>query len=338
MEEAIRVTDLRVVYPGGVNALKGLSFAVKKQEIVGLLGPNGAGKTTTINVLTTLIKPTGGEALVNGYQVSRQQNKIRMSLGYVSQDLAVDDELNGRDNLWLQASLYNIRGKLKKERIREVLELVNLTERAGDMVDTYSGGMKKRLDIACGLVHRPDILFLDEPTLGLDIQTRHEIWDYIARLRREEKMTLLITSHYMDEVDRLCDRIAIIDQGELVIMDTPANLKKGLGGDIISFSFGADISPERVKTALAGMEQLPGLSSLTRENGSYRAVVPSGEEAMPFFFQALDGLPLKNITMKKPSLDDVFLHYTGRAMREEKGNLEDSRRNRSTLSRIRGRR
>ncbi len=337
--KVIEVKDLRKVYPGEIKAVDGVSFAVAKNEIYGLLGPNGAGKTTIIMVLTTLLKPTAGEAYVNGYNVATQKNRVRLSLGYVSQDLAVDDELTGWDNLRLQAGLFNLNGGIRRGRMEEALRLVDLQDRAHSRVNTYSGGMRKRLDIACGLIHRPEVLFLDEPTLGLDIQTRHEIWHYITSLQKEAGITILLTSHYMNEVEELCDRIAIIDRGKLVTEDTPENLKTGLGGDLIFFAFTAEVAEEEEKRALAKLEECSFIKEISRKDEDYIAITYNGEEALPRFFAALEGLPvqLQKVTLKKPSLDDVFLHYTGRDLRDGDSSKEEVLRTRATLERMRRR-
>ncbi len=335
--EMINVNNISVVYPGGIKALDGVSFKVPEQEIFGLLGPNGAGKTTLIMVLTTLLAPTGGKAQVNGLDVVKDKNRVRLNLGYVSQELAIDDELSGMDNLKLQAGLYHMEKAIRKPRIEEVLDLVGLSERAHDRVDTYSGGMRKRLDIACGLIHRPGILFLDEPTLGLDIQTRHEIWHYINRLREEVKMTILLTTHYMDEADSLCRRIAIIDQGSLKAIDTPDNLKKQLGGGLIIFQFDQAAASSTINQALGSLNEKEFVKEITLKNGEYRLLTDNSEEKLPLFFDALDGLKLnlKKVTLKMPSLDDVFLYYTGRQLRDESVSREQIDRVRSSMRRLR---
>jgi len=232
MENIIEARGLTKVYKGGILAVDHVSFTVKEGEIFGFLGPNGAGKSTTISMLTTLISPTEGTAIVSGIDISRSPYQARLEIGYVSQDLAVEDALTGYENLKLQAGFYHIPKKEAEQRIDEVLTLVDLKNRAKDKAETYSGGMRKRLDIACGLIHRPRLLFLDEPTLGLDIQTRREIWKYVNHLREEIKMTIFLTTHYMDEADSLCDRIAIIDRGVIKTLDTPANLKASISQEI----------------------------------------------------------------------------------------------------------
>src|ERR1035438_2072807 len=237
MNNIIDAQGLTKVFPGGLIAVNDVSFSVKEGEIFGFLGPNGAGKSTTIAMLTTLIKPTKGTAWVTGIDIIKQPYQARLAIGYVSQDLAIEDALTGYENLKLQAGFYHIPKAEAAKRIKEVLEMVELTDRAKDKGETYSGGMRKRLDIACGLIHRPKLLFLDEPTLGLDIQTRREIWKYINHLREEIKMTIFLTTHYMDEADSLCDRIAIIDKGAIKVCDKPSVLKKLLGNGIVEFSF-----------------------------------------------------------------------------------------------------
>ncbi len=336
----IEVNKLSVTYPGGVKALDGVSFSVGEQEIFGLLGPNGAGKTTLIMVLTTLLKPTGGSAYLKGLDVAHFTNQVRMNLGYVSQDLSIDDELSGIDNLWLQAGLYHMDRSIRSKRIDEVLELVGLRDRAADRVETYSGGMRKRLDIACGLIHRPDILFLDEPTLGLDIQTRHEIWEYINRLQVEVKMTILLTTHYMDEADTLCRRIAIIDSGKLKAIDTPENLKQKMGGGVIIFQFTDSAGDVVVKNALNRLREQPFVKEISKKDADYLLLTANSEETMPMFFTALEEFPLrlKKVTLKMPSLDDVFLYYTGRQLRENNVSREEVDRTRSSLRRIRSNR
>ncbi|RJX24772.1 MAG: ATP-binding cassette domain-containing protein [Dethiobacter sp.] len=238
-------------------------------------------------------------------------------------------------------AIYNLPAEVRKKRIAEVLKLVGLEERSGDLVETYSGGMRKRLDIAAGLIHRPRILFLDEPTLGLDIQTRREIWRYIARLREEEGITIFLTTHYMDEADQICDHIGIIDHGRLIIIDTPANLKKSLGGDLIIFSFTPETPPDAALRALEKLQEQPFIKKLSPlikdQEKSFVAVTGSGEETLPLFFTALEGLDVKigKITLKVPSLDDVFLYYTGRELREERSSKEKSIQERFTMRRLR---
>jgi ABC-2 type transport system ATP-binding protein len=337
MSDIIQVNDLRKTFPNSVKAVDGVSFTVEEGEIFGFLGPNGAGKTTTIAMLTTLITPTAGTASVAGVDVVRHPNRTRLSIGYVSQDLAVDDNLTGYENLRMQAGFYHLSSEDAASRIAEVLDMVELTERANHLVETYSGGMRKRLDIACGLIHRPRLLFLDEPTLGLDIQTRREIWRYINDLRSQIKMTIFLTTHYMDEADSLCDRIAIIDHGQIKALDTPLALKSALGGDTVAFSFSSGTEQE-IAEAIETIKGLKFVTSVrTLEDGQYQAVVTNGEAAVPAFFDALASRPahIGAISYERPSLDDVFLHYTGRELRESGGG-EAAIRARMVMRRTRG--
>ncbi|OGB86763.1 multidrug ABC transporter ATP-binding protein [candidate division WOR-1 bacterium RIFCSPLOWO2_02_FULL_46_20] len=222
---AIEVTNL-VKYFKNTKAIDDISFSVGAGECFSLLGPNGAGKTTTLNILSTLLKPTAGKALVAGFDVAKQKNEVRQSIGIVFQEPALDSKLTGKENLEFHAMMYGIKPSIRDERIKSLLQLVELTEKAETLVQNYSGGMKRRLEIARGLIHRPKVLFLDEPTLGLDSQTRRLIWDYIKKLNKENDVTIILTTHYMEEADFLCDRIAIIDRGKIVVNDSPANLKK----------------------------------------------------------------------------------------------------------------
>ncbi len=333
---AIEVIDLKKTYRGGIEAVKGISFQVEKGEIFGFLGPNGAGKSTTIMMLTTLIKPTGGRAAVDGFDVVKEAYRVRTRLGYVSQDLAVDDNLTGRENLILQAHFYHIPRSQLKARIDEVLELVGLRERCDDRVEFYSGGMRKRLDIACGLIHRPSILFLDEPTLGLDIQTRHEIWRYIEKLRSENKMTIFLTTHYMDEADALCDRVAIIDRGVIKAIDAPSALKDQLGGDVIFFRF-SDGSGDAAAATMAALRELPGVKEISQHGEEKVVVARNGDLLLPQIFEAAqkNGARIESVTLKRPTLDDVYLAHTGRALREGAGGKEEFRRQRMAMRRAR---
>jgi ABC-2 type transport system ATP-binding protein len=334
----IEVEHLCQVYPNGVVAVDDISFTVAAGEIFGFLGPNGAGKSTTINVLTTLIKPTAGAVRVTGVDVARQPTKARQHIGYVSQDLAVDDDLTGLGNLRMQAGLYHIPRAEIATRIGDVLRMVGLTDRAGDLVTHYSGGMRKRLDIACGLIHRPRLLFLDEPTLGLDIQTRREIWKYITGLREEFQMTIFLTTHYMEEADALCDHVAIIDYGKIKAQGAPAELKNVLGGDTVEFRFEQG-SPAEIERALNIVRELPGVKEtcVVEQDRDYIAVVEHGETAVPVIFRALAEQPARigTISLKRPSLDDVFLHYTGRQLRDTDGG-GDAMRARVAMRRLRG--
>jgi ABC-2 type transport system ATP-binding protein len=337
MDKIIEVQELTKIFQGGLKAVNEITFSVRQGEIFGFLGPNGAGKSTTIAMLTTLLKPTKGEATVTGIDISKHPYQVRLSIGYVSQDIAVDDALTGYENLRLQAGFYHIPSGEIRNRIEEVLQMVELVNRAKDKVETYSGGMRKRLDIACGLIHRPKLLFLDEPTLGLDIQTRREIWKYINHLREETNMTIFLTTHYMDEADALCDRIAIIDKGTINVLDTPTALKNSLGNEIVSFSFSKGQQND-IKDALNKIKKLDFVKSINNKNGmSYMASVTNGEASIPPIIESLQGCSAKigSISFKQPSLDDVFLHYTGHEMREDGGGKENAMRSRITMRRMR---
>ncbi len=233
----IEVEELTKIYDKNIKAVNGVSFNVKKGEILGFLGPNGAGKTTTLNMLSTLLKPTSGTAKINGYDILKEPDAVRRSIGYVFQDTTLDIELTGRENLDFHGRLYGLNRKTREQRIKEVLELVKLNDRADNFVKTYSGGMKRRLEIARGLLHHPQVLFLDEPTLGLDPQTRRSIWEHILRLNQEKEVTIILTTHYTEEADYLCKHILIIDFGKVVVMDTPDKLKARLEGDVVTLLF-----------------------------------------------------------------------------------------------------
>jgi ABC-2 type transport system ATP-binding protein len=332
----INVDNLTKTFNGGVKAVKGISFHVEAGEIFGFLGPNGAGKSTTIMMLTTLIAPTSGSARVAGFDVVTQSDHVRLSLGYISQDLAVDDNLSGRENLLFQAGLYHLPKKKATKRIRDLLSLVWLEDRADDTVETYSGGMRKRLDIATGLIHRPKVLFLDEPTLGLDIQTRHQIWQHIKHLRKERNMTIFLTTHYMEEADSLCDRIAIIDQGVIKTIGSPEHLKNGIGAQIVSIQFeGQD--EDTVNRALRCISDLAVVEQVERRDGQCMATVRNGEAAIAAIYHATlsSSLKINSMALKKPSLDDVYLAFTGKALRNETGTREDAHRSRMMLRRMR---
>lgn len=336
MGAIIEVDRLTKVYNGGVTAVKGVSFQVEEGEIFGFLGPNGAGKSTTIMMLTTLLWPTSGRASVAGFDIVREPDQVRLSLGYVSQDLAVDDNLTGRENLYLQAGFYHLPRKEAVRRCEELLELVDLCERADDPVETYSGGMRKRLDIAAGLIHRPKVLFLDEPTLGLDIQTRHQIWQYINHLREEMNMTVFLTTHYMDEADALCNQIAIIDRGAIKVIDVPDNLKSQIGGDIVHIWF-KKMAQEKFSEVIRVISSLPVVNSVKPHDGECIAVVENGDVAIPEIFRVIHPLEVEisSVTLKRPSLDDVYLAFTGRELRDETGSKEDAFRSRVMMRRMR---
>lgn len=321
----IQVDHLLKAY-GQLEAVQRVSFQVNVGEIFGFLGPNGAGKTTTILMLTTLLKPSGGRAVVCGHDIVRQPARVRESVGYVSQEIAVDEFLTGQENLWLHGKLYHIPSKELALRVDEAARMVDLTDRLNDLVGTYSGGMRKRLDIAEGLLHRPQLIFLDEPTLGLDIQTRRKIWDYIRELRREG-LTVFLTTHYMEEADQLCDRVAIIDRGELKALDTPQNLKARLGGDVISIGLAdsSEAASQRARELFSGFDWI---SRVDVHPQGLVLIARNGDAAIPRLVQAASesGLDIASLALKRPSLDDVFLTYTGHELREEEGGADAFRR------------
>ena len=297
---------------------------MQEGEIFGFLGPNGAGKTTTIKMLNTLIQPTSGSATVTGLDVVKKAADVRKKIGYVAQDVGVDEHATGRENLSLYGHFYRLSNKAIKRRIEELFEMVDLTEFADKLVSTYSGGMRKRLDIAMGLIHQPQLIFLDEPTTGLDPQTRSHIWEYIHSLARDKGVTIFLTTHYMDEADKLADRISIIDRGKIMTTGTPDNLKKSIGGDVVTLSPCETDSDQR----LIFMEQTKSILSgkdfvlqIQETNGDLAIFVPSGESAAPVIMSLLaaESIEVQTLSVSRPSLDDVFLKYTGRTMRDEEG-------------------
>ncbi|MGB8952465.1 MAG: ATP-binding cassette domain-containing protein [Candidatus Aminicenantales bacterium] len=320
--DAIRVNHLTKKF-NGLTAVDNVSFSVRSGELFGLLGPNGAGKTTTINMLSTLLKPTSGHAEVAGFDVSQYRDSVRKSIGVVFQEPALDSKLTGRENLEFHAMMYGLDRVERRQRIEAVLRLVELTEKASVLVEKYSGGMKRRLEIARGLIHRPKVLFLDEPTLGLDAQTRRHIWDYIKRLNQESQVTIILTTHYMEEADYLCERVAIMDNGKFVAMDTPHRLKDILGGDVVCLEVedGAEDFMSRVKS-------LEWIKKSSHHDGVLNLTLEKGERRIPEligFAQKL-GITVSCVHLRKPSLEDVFLHYTGRTIREQEASQSERHR------------
>ncbi len=299
-----------------VEAVRGVSFEVESGEAFGFLGPNGAGKTTTINMLCTLAKPTGGSALVAGHDVVRERDDVRRHIGLVFQDPTLDGYLTAEQNLRLHAELYGVEGGLIPARMRQVLEMVGLWERRSGQVLTFSGGMRRRLEIARGLMHSPRVLFLDEPTIGLDPQTRRSIWRYIRQLQESEDITIFMTTHYMDEAE-FCDRIAIMDQGEIVALDTPEALKAQVRADRIR------IQTEDDEAAIAELGERFAIEGRIAE-GAVIFFVPSGEEFVPRLFAEL-GVPIKSVSVSRPTLDDVFMSYTGTTIRDAEESPEKQR-------------
>ena len=315
MKNIIEVRNLVKKYGKEVLAVNGINFDVVEGEVFGFLGPNGAGKSTTISMITTLLTRTSGTITLNGHDVVKESTAVRNTIGLVPQNLTADDELSGRENMELQADLYNVPKAVAKERIDELLRIVKLEEAADRRVDTYSGGMRKRLELAEGLIHRPKILFLDEPTLGLDIQTREIIWDYIRRIRSENNMTVFLTTHYLEEADSLCDRIAIIDEGIIKIIGTPTELKASLGGDSIEVT----IDDDEDRSEPFGT--LDNVSGVTKEGNDYKIKTKDGDQTMTdvLAMSAENGWKVKSVSLHKPSMNQVFLQYTGKSLRDANG-------------------
>jgi ABC-2 type transport system ATP-binding protein len=312
--DVLRIEGLTKSFDGKTNVVDGVSFTVMQGEIFGFLGPNGAGKSTTINMLTTILRPTAGDATVCGHDLIKEQTAVRRDIGVVPQESTADEDLSGIENVMLCADFYGINRAVSKPRAMELLQLVELAKEARRKVSTYSGGMKRRLELASGLINRPKLLFLDEPTLGLDVQTRAAVWDYIRRLKEEFHMTLFMTTHYLDEADNLCDRIALIDHGKILTIGSPSQLKESLGGDIIEVQV-QDGAVDLSKT----LGRIANVVDVRRTNSDYRIKTLLGEETAPAVMEALrlGGAKVTKISIAKPSLDQVYLEYTGRSIREE---------------------
>ena len=305
----IQVNDL-VKNFGNLVAVNSVNFDVAAGEIFGFLGPNGAGKTTTISMLCTLLKPTAGTATVDGFDIIRNKNEVRESIGLVFQDPSLDDRLTARENLEFHAVVYHVPRGIREERVKEVLNMVTLMDRADDRIETFSGGMKRRLEIARGLLHYPKVLFLDEPTIGLDPQTRNYIWEYIEDLKKREGITIFLTTHYMEEAEH-CDRIAIIDLGNIIALDTPADLKDQVGGDVIKIKTADDEAGERRLR-----EMYPDLDMLNDPECKLCFEMEKGEEFIPELIRNF-GTKIISVSVHRPTLDDVFLKLTGKEIRDE---------------------
>ena len=332
---AIEVNSLTKEFDS-FKAVDNISFNVEEGEIFGFLGPNGAGKSTTMMILTTLLKPTSGEALVGGYNVVSDAKKVREKIGFVQQEISVDEFLTGRENLYLHARINQIPNNLIKSRIDDVLELVELGEKQDKATLTYSGGMRKRLDIANGLLSRPAVLFLDEPTVGLDIQTRRKIWQYIRKIRKDFGMTIFISTHYMEEADGLCDRIGIIDHGKIQVIDTPKSMKSAIGNEIISFNL---VDGKGGQDALIDqISKIEFVKEVKNKQDLITVFSTKSNEVIPKIFQASTNLEIRinSLTLKQPTLDDVFISYTGHDLRDETENKKYSRRKEFNLNRRRG--
>lgn len=310
---AVELMDLSKSFDKLV-AVDKVNLEIKEGELFGLLGPNGAGKTTMISMLCTILKPTSGTAKVWNYDIVNEQDEVRKSIGIVFQDPSLDDNLTGRENLQFHGRLYKVPRKLMNQRLLELLDLMELSDRADDLVKTYSGGMRRRLEIARGLLHHPKVLFLDEPTLGLDPQTRRHIWEYIEKLNESEGITMLLTTHYMDEADYLCDRIAIIDQGAIVALGRPSTLKHSLGGDVITLATKAQ--SEELKKDLLGIVNVTGVDFV---KDAIILTTSKGETVIPDAMNVVreHGIDVKSVSLHEPTLEDVFIKFTGKGLRDE---------------------
>jgi len=308
LENVIETLDLTKRFKD-LTAVDHINLKIRHREIFGLLGPNGAGKTTTISMLCTILKPTEGTATVNGYDILNEPHMVRKSIGIVFQQPSVDDILTGRENLRLHAMWYGVPKEVRVKRIDEVLKLVGLESRQHSLVKTYSGGMRRRLELARGLLHLPEVLFLDEPTLGLDPQTREHIWEYIESLPEEREMTIVLTTHYMEEADKLCDRIAIIDEGKIIVMDDPESLKEKVGGDLVC-----------LKTATVTVDRLKKIDSVSKVEAKNGYIVLTVKNASQNLKEILDSAgKIESVEIRSASLNDVFLSYTGKEIRTETG-------------------
>jgi ABC-2 type transport system ATP-binding protein len=321
MTVALHIQDLTRRFNDLV-AVDTISFDIDQGEIFGLLGPNGAGKTTTLSMLATMLTPTSGSATVNGMDIEKDPDGVRKSIGIVFQDQSLDEELTAWENMDFHGRLYRIPADIRNQRITELLTLVELHDRRDDIVKTFSGGMRRRLEIARGLLHHPSVLFLDEPTLGLDPQTRNHLWTYIATLAKEKGITIILTTHYMDEADRLCNRIAIIDHGRIIAIDTPKNLKDGLGGDLVTIR-----SPDPAGVVAALRE--PWVVRTETHNDDVVVSLKNADQYVSTIVTLLNRqqVPITSISIHKPTLEDVFLSFTGKTIREQEADTKEQMRN-----------
>jgi ABC-2 type transport system ATP-binding protein len=330
---AIEIDSLSKEF-GKVKAIDNISLQVNPGEIFGFLGPNGAGKSTTMMILTTLLKPTSGKAFVAGYDVITQAKQVRQNIGYVQQEISVDEYLTGRENLILQARLNHIPKNLVEKRIDEILDLIELKDKQNEPVITYSGGMRKRLDIAGGLLHHPKVLFLDEPTVGLDIQTRRKIWEYIRKIHAEFNMSIFLSTHYMEEADNLCDRIGIIDYGKIQAIDSPQTMKNALGNEVIAFTISND--GEKKSKLISKIKEIEFVKDITSNENEIIVFSSKGTQVIPIIFQLSSnfGIEIISISLTQPTLDDVFISYTGRELRDDSENF-NKRREHAKMKRLR---
>ncbi len=312
MENIIETKGLTKIYKGNIRAVDGINLNIGRNEVYGLLGKNGAGKTTTIKMLTTSLQPTSGDAIISGYDLKKDASKIRKIIGVVPQDLTTDADLKGIENLQMIAGFYNIPKDVSRERIADLLKMVDLEEWGKRYVSQYSGGMRKRLELICGLVNAPQILFLDEPTLGLDVNTRANLWRYIRQVKEQLGLTIILTSHYLEEVDELADEISIIDHGKIIVSGTSEELKKSLKGDIILMEFSRQEDADTVSS-------YPDAISISVTDRKVRMKVENADVKLPLILQFLSSRNISPVTInvKKPSLDEVFLEYTGSDIQED---------------------
>lgn len=314
MDPAVQTLEITKRF-GEVTAVDKINLTIDSREIFGLIGPNGAGKTTLIRMLTTVFQPTAGTAKVAGFDIRKNSNEVRQNIGVVSQAMTLDVELTAMENMKLYAKYYGVPSKIRDERIKELLDVVGLADRADFTTGSYSGGMKRRLELVRSLIHRPRILFLDEPTTGLDPQARNAVWDYLRKIHKEQNITIVLTTHYLDEAEALCDRVAIVDYGKLMALGTPTELKrKVMGGDVVEAEF-ANL-PDKAHKAL---EEAKFVLQVKRRENTLTILVKSGAEAVPRIVELADenGGKIRTITLREPTLDDVFLHFTGRSIRED---------------------
>ena len=330
-EDIIKAEGLTKVFNHQLVAVDHVNFEIKRGEIYGFLGPNGAGKTTTINMLITILKPTDGKATVLGLDILKQSNGVRNVIGVVPQEYTADEDLTGLENILLCADMYGIPRKIANERALDLLKLVELTDFKDKQVQTFSGGMRRRLELACGLINRPRILFLDEPTLGLDVQTRTATWNYIRKLKKEYGMTLFMTTHYLEEADALCDRVAIIDHGKIIVVGTPEDLKHSLGGDIITIGIKEDADVTEL------ISKVENVKEVKKENGTYRIKAEYGEVTAPSIIETLrkKGYTVAKLSLTEPTLNEVYLEYTGKSLRDAEESREAFAAQRMTMRRAR---
>jgi len=322
----VEIEDLTKTF-GDFTAVDNVSFSIEKGEIFGFLGPNGAGKSTTLSMLATLLSPTSGKALVNGYDIVTQRDNVRESIGMVFQDSSLDEELTAYENMDFHGRLYNVPPDVRKRKIHELLKLVELEDRKDSLVKTFSGGMRRRLEIARGLLHEPKVLFLDEPTLGLDPQTRNKLWTYIKNLNKEKGLTIILTTHYMDEADKLCDRIAIIDHGKIIVTGTSQKLKDAIGGDVVTIETSGKDKVEAL------MKKCKWCKSTKIHDDQITIHVKDAGSRVPEILNMAykNKIKIDFLAINKPTLEDVFLHYTGKTIREQEANATDNLRRMSKV-------